>query len=215
MICKYNFNGRLTIGLHKTIFCKVLIEIEILDLNDDWAEIDPNVNLNDYIDGVRAKGEFYFETSPIIDSRDHPVAKNTLADLILYDEKESTRLNILITEMISAVDVVPKKIKRYLWSFLPVGKPLFDKLDLFPKSYQGVKNKKKSMNHIYSCTKFRAEWPAEMASVIIAQSKAEAKVLLNKKLLEFGIISDLDDYDLTEIDIDQKGAIILNSGENG
>jgi hypothetical protein len=214
MICKYNLDGHLKIGLHKTIFCKVKFEIETIDLNDDWAELDPNINLNDYIDGVRAKGEFHFETSPINDCRDHPVAKNTLAELLLYDEEESTKLNIFIVENISSVDVVPKKIKRYLWSFLPVGKPFFDKLNIFPKNYQGVKSKKKSMNQIYSCTKFRAEWPVEVASIIIAQSKAEAKVLLNQKLREFGIISELDDYELTEIDIDQKGAIILNSGEN-
>lgn len=209
MIQHLKLSGDLKFGQYKTISCNVQLEVATVD-DDEWAEPDPNHNPADYVDGVRVTGEFSFDYSPLNDYREkHPVKPNAIGELVLRDGDESTKLNILVVERTAAVDIIPKKIKRYFWLFFVIGKPKWDKLGIFPENYRGV-----NMNRVYACTDFRGYWPVGVASVIVAADKREAKRLLDQKLREAGIPIEGDgDYTLTEISIEQKGAVILNKGD--
>ena len=206
MLQRLNLKGDLKFGQYKTISCNVQLEVDTHE-DDEWAEPDPKYNPANYIDGVRVTGEFSFDTSPLDSREKHPIKNNAIGELILRDGDESTKLNILVVERTASVDIVPKKIKRYFWLFFVVGKPIWDKLGIFPTNWKGV-----NMNKIYACTDFRGYWPVSVASVIVAADKREAKSLLDQKLREAGIHVEDCEYTLTEISIDKKGAVILNDG---
>lgn len=209
MINHLKLIGEFKFGQHKTISCPVHLKIETYE-EDDWAEAEFSCNSSDFIDGVRVSGELYFDSFPINPSEKHPIKPYAMGELLIRDGEESSKLNILIIEKTSEVYVVTKKIKRYFWHFFVVGKPFWDGLKIFPSNYRGVKE----MNRIYACTNFRGYWPVGVASVIVAVDKKEAKKLLDIKLKESGIVVDDGcEYELTEININNKGAVILNSGE--
>ena len=70
------------------------------------------------------------------------------------------------------------------------------------------------MNKIFSCTDFRGHWPVGVSSIIVAADKREAKVLLDQKLKAMGIPIEGDGhYTFEEVNMNQKGAILLNKGE--
>ena len=136
------FDGELKFGQYKTIFCKVELEIITIE-DDDWAEPDPDYDPKQYIDGVRVTGEFSFDTSPIFEDK-HPVVPNAMGELILKDGEDTTKMNILVVERNSVVQIKPKHINRYFWLFFAIGKPVWDKLRLYPENYRGI-----NMNKIY------------------------------------------------------------------
>ena len=210
MIQHLNLSGDLKFGKHKTISCAIQLEVDVHE-DDDWGKPDPTYNPANYVDGVRVTGELSFDAGPIDSLDKHPVRPNALGELILRDVfpgDDSTKLNILVVEKTGCVDIIPKKVKRYFWLFFAVGKPIWDKLDIFPNNYRGV-----TMNRIFACTNFRGYWPVSVASVIVASDKAEAKQLLHRKLKEAKVnIENEDDWNLSEIDIQSKGAVILNDG---
>jgi len=207
MIQHLQLLGDLKIGQYKAIYCDVQLQIDIHE-DDDWAEPDPNYNPANYVDGVRVLGEFYFDTSPIGWSDKHPVKSNAVGELTVRDGTETSKLTILITDKSGETDIIPKQLKRYFWQFFVIGKPNWDKLKIFPENYRGINN----MNRLYACTNFRGYWPVGVASVIVAADKHEARRLLNQKLQEAGIPVE-GELDLTEIDLKNKGAVILNNGD--
>jgi len=208
MIQHLRLSGDLKFGQYKGISCAVHLQVDIHE-DDEWAEPDPNYNPANYIDGVRVTGEFYFDTSPLGWNDKHPVEPNAIGELFVRDGEESSKLNILVTEKSGESDLIPKKLKRYFWQFFVVGKPSWDKLKIFPENYRGA-----NMNRLYACTDFRGYWPVGVASVIVATDKREARRLLNQKLEEAGIpIESGVDFNLTEINLQDKGAVILNNGD--
>lgn len=203
------FSGDLKFGQFKGISCAVQLQIDTHE-EDEWAEPDPDYDPTKYTDGVRVTGEFYFDTSPIAWNEKHPIKPNAIGELLVRDGEDTSKLNILITEKSGESDLLHKKIKRYFWQFFVVGKPAWDKLKIFPDNYRGVNN----MNRVFACTNFRGYWPVGVASVVVAIDKQEARRLLDQKLKETGIPVESDgSYDLTEINIRDKGAVILNNGE--
>lgn len=207
MLQHLTLDGDLKIGQYKTISCKVQLEVAVVE-DDDWADDIP-IDYSQFVDGVRVIGELSFDTSPIEWRDKHPVKKSVTGELVLSDGEETTKINILIVEKSGEVDILPRQIKRYFWQFFAVGKPAWDKLKIFPENYRG-----RTMNRIYSCTDFRGYWPVGVASIIVATDKKEAKRLLDAKLKEAGIPPEGDGhYTLTEIDIQSKGAVILNDGK--
>ena len=210
MITNLKLLGDLKFGQYKAIPCHVEMQIEVHEV-DEWAEPDPNYDPNRFIDGVRATGEFFFQTSPILGiPNKHPIKSNAIGELTVRHGSDTSKLNIVITDKSSEVDIVPKKLKRYFWKFFVIGKPLWDNLEIFPKNYQCVKN----MNRIFACTDFRGYWPVQVASVVVATDINEAKKILDEKLKEVGIpVEDGFCYKLTEISLRDKGAVILNDGD--
>lgn len=211
-------SGNLQFGQYKSINCKVDLEIDQHE-EDEWAKPDLNYNPDNYINGIRVTGEFNFDTSPIDWRTKHPVVLNAIGQLTIHQQIEdaplhlnissSSKFNILITEKISEIDLVPKKIKRYFWQFFIVGKPVWDNINIFPNDYIGVK-----MNRIFYCTNFRGYWPASVSSVIVAKDKEDARQILTTQLKLLSIpIEDSDDFILDEINLNKREAIILNNGE--
>lgn len=209
MIQHFNFDGSLNIGKYKTISCAVQLEVTTI-VDDDWAVDDGiPIDYTQFVDGVRVIGELSFDTSPIDFREKHPVKKSVVGELTLSDGDDTTKINILLIEQSGAVDIIPRQIKRYFWQFFAIGKPVWDRLKIFPENYRG-----KNMNRIYSCTDFRGYWPVGVASVIVAMDKKEAKQLLMRQLRDAGIPKEGDgNYTLTEIDIQNKGVVILNDGK--
>lgn len=208
MITYHTFDGDLKIGQHKTINCTVQLEVAVRD-DDEYAEYDPNDNPDNYVDGVRVTGELSFDTSPLQWQDKHPVRKGVTGQLILRHEGDSTSFNVLLVEKTGEADIEPRKIKRYFWMFFAVGKPNFDKLEIFPKGYTG----KKGMNKVFTCTDFRGIWPVGVSSVIVARDRQEARHLLDKALENAGIPQDSIPYTLAELDLTKPGALLLNTGD--
>jgi hypothetical protein len=208
MIQHMKLNGSVKFGQYKAISCTVQLKIDIHE-EDEWAEPDPHYNPSDYIDGVRVTGELFFDSSPLNDPREkHPIKPNAVGELTVRDGDESSKLNIVVIERTGDSDVVPRKIKRYFWLFFVVGKPIRDALGIFPRDYRGV-----NMNRVYACTNFRGYWSTAVSSVVVASDRREAAQILKNKLQEAGIHFDEGvDLTFTEINIMNKGAVILNDG---
>lgn len=208
MLQVYKLNGDLVFNQYKAISCEVVLKVETFEY-DPWAK-EPQKNSDDFIDGLKVTGVLSFETSPIYQFQDkHPVKENAIGKLTLRDANETTKFNVLITDKKEEKTIIDRQLKRYSWNFFSLGKPSWDELEIFPKNYKGIK-----MNRIYSCVDFRGYWPVGVASVVVASNPGEAKEILTKTLKDLDIPLEGDgDFNFVEIDIDQKGAIILNKGD--
>lgn len=203
--------GEIKLGKHKSIHCQIHLKIQTYEY-DERSNADIEYNPNDFIDGMRVFGEFYFDSSPIQFNdckNSHPIKKNAVGELIIMDGKDSTKINALITDFSGEINFLDNRIKRYFWQFVSIGKPSWDRLHIFPSDYRGV-----NMNRVYVCTDFRGEyWPVEVSSVIVAADKNEAKVILDNALRDAGIpLEGNGYYTITEVSLNQKNALILNNG---
>lgn len=210
---QFTFPGNLTIGQYKSISVTATIKVEVIE-DDEYGET-VDYNPAEYINGVRIDGELFFDTTPIQsyyqDGRwqKHPVQKNVQAALSLHFENETSRFNILLLEKGGEVDLVSKKLRRYFWTFLPIGNPLSDKLGIFPEQYRWPN----TMNRIYYCTDFRGVWPSEVSSLVVAPDKRQAKELLMQQIKAVGLYEEGGDlFTLVELDTSKSQAIILNRG---
>ena len=190
--------GDLKIGQYSNITCNVELKIDIHS-DSMWIDSNPDYDPNNYCDGVRIEGELSFDVSPLNSfNTKHPVKNNAVGELVFKKYAENSKLNIIIVEQTSVVEIVPGKIFRYFWLFFVVGKPIWDGLKIFPNNYRGV-----NVNKIYSCVNFRGDFIA----VITALSRIEAEELLKAKLLENKI--QLTDWKIKEIDVMKKEVNIL------
>lgn len=197
----------LNVGKHKTIDASVCLEVHTR-IVDEYAAPDPNDRPEDYIDGVRVRGELSFDSWPI-QGYNHPVQKNVPAVLTLRDGEDTTKVNILLAEKNSEQVVVKDKIKRYFWLFYVVGRPVYDKLELFPKHCR----KGNTLNRVFTCTDFRGLWPVGVSSVTIARDSHHAKTLLIEALKKAGINQpEMHDLTMQELDLNQTQAVVLNAG---
>jgi hypothetical protein len=133
MIQDMKFVGDLKFGPYKSISCNVHFKVETYE-NSFWTDFETVQNPNDFLDGVRATGEFYFDTSPITDPK-FPVKNNAVGELTVRCGSITSTVNIIVVERTGLVDIIPSKIKRYFWYFLVVGKPKKDDLRIFPRNY--------------------------------------------------------------------------------
>lgn len=199
----------LNVGRHKTIDSSVTLEIHTRVV-DEYAAPNPNERPEDYIDGVRVRGEFAFECWPI-QGLNHPVKKSTPAVLTLRDENgsESTKLNILIVEKNCEQEIVKGKVKKYFWLFYVIGRPIYDQLELFPK--WGRSNV--AVNRVFYCIDFRGLWPVGVSSVVVARDQHHGKTMLLEALKTAGIDQpEMNDLTLKELDLNQSQAVVLNTG---
>ena len=66
---------------------------------------------------------------------------------------------------------------------------------------------------LYICTDHDCHFPVGVASIVIADDRAEAIELLDKELISDGLRSFIHvPYTLTEVDCNKKQAIILDDG---
>jgi hypothetical protein len=193
----------LKMGQHKGIDVDVHLEISVRSEDNDKPE--------DFHEGVRAIGELSFDCYPIGGWKDHPVQKNKVGDLCLCEEgnQNSTRVNILFVDKNGERTILKDRIRRYIWLFYVIGKPLSDGLEIFPWWYTG-----KLMNKLFTCTDFRGIWPIGVSSVVVAKDQPEAKRLLIAALKQSGINQpEIHDLTLQEIDLKRPHVAILNTGE--
>lgn len=208
------YSGYLTIGQHKSISITCNLKVEVIE-DDEFGET-PEYNPAEYVNGVRVEGDLYFDSPPIQtyyqDGRwyKHPVQKNVMATVNLTQNGDSSRFNIILIEKVAEIDIIPKKLVRYFWTFFPIGNPLHDKLEIFPEQYRW--NNK--MNRVYYCTNFRGVWPVEVASVVVAPDKKKARQLLDHELRIVGlpIEKGSEMYTLVELDTTKEQAIVLATG---
>ncbi len=201
-------NSELKIGQHKLIECFVRLTIDLAD-DDQFAEIDRNVDYSQYIDGVKVTGELEF-TIPTINWNDkHPVRPAVEGHLKVTAHDASTKMNILFIKRTN--EFIEGKLRRYCWEFIVPKKPDFDKLELFPKHYQGVAQ---NMNKVYVCTNFRGSIHSEnVSSVIIAPNKQIASDLLIKKLAKYGLYINPLELKFEEIDTRVEGVPHIEVGD--
>ena len=210
---QFTYSGNLSIGQHKSISVTATLKVEVIE-DDEFGE-SVSYNPAEYINGVKIEGELFFDTTPLQtyyqDGRwvKHPVQNNVQAILSLSFEDQSSRFNILLTDKAGEVTLVPQKLKRYFWNFLPIGNPYSDKLGIFPDQYRWPN----TMNRVYICTDFRGVWPSEVSAVVVAPDKKQARELLNQQIRSSGLYEEGGDlFTLVELDTSKSQALILNRG---
>jgi hypothetical protein len=190
--------GRLNIGKHKTI------EVNV-DLKLTWTKFDPCVPNSE--DKAEAEGELSFESYPLSGS-DHPAKKHATGTLTICGSDKSSKFNIMLMEKSCEKTVIPQHLKKYFWLFCVIGKPIYDRLEIYPEWTQRI------MTKAYYCTNFRGLWPVGVSSLVVGVHNMEqAKSILIDELKRKGI-SQPEIYDLTleEIDLTRPQAMILNDG---
>lgn len=205
--------GYLKIGQYKSIQVTCNLKIEVIP-DDEWGET-LEYNSDEYLNGVRIEGDLYFDSPPLQsyyqDGRwyKHPVQKGVMATLSLHQGDECSHFNIILTDKVSEIAIIPKQLIRYFWKFFPIGNPMSDNLGIFPDQYRW----NNQMNRVYYCTDFRGAWPLEVSSVVVAPDKKKARQLLDAELKLIGIqLEGGEMYTLTEIDLTKEKAIVLSNG---
>jgi hypothetical protein len=95
--------------------------------------------------------------------------------------------------------------------FYVVGRPVYDKLELFPKHCR----KGNTLNRVFTCTDFRGLWPVGVSSVTIAPEirTTPLRSLLIEALKKAGINQpEMHDLTMQELDLNQTQAVVLNAG---
>lgn len=214
MLNEYSFSEVLLyIGSYKAIDCKLFLTVETYD--DDEYCLTPE-DPDDYIDGAKIYGKFYFESSPIGILDKHPCKVGATGSILITGDLP-TEFPIFITKKGDKIDVEKdgkeRKICRYYWEFISVGQPKTDKLELFPPNYTGVKEEIKLKNRLYTCVNFRGFHSRGVSSIVIAPNKGLAREKLEKTLAEKGLLEDGVYLELEEVSLHQEQAIILQDGE--
>lgn len=187
---RYYFkNGNLILPSEKTLYVNVEMFVETID-DDPFKEI---INPKEFVNGVKITGEISFEQT--VDCK-NKLLPNTTAYLKILDGDKGSSFNILLTEQTGESDILPKKLKRYFWSFLPIGDPEYDKLEIFPVQYK----RPNKINRIYYLSGY------EKTILIVAQNKKEAyNLILNSDLdQQYNILN------LQELDTNNSGIKVLD-----
>jgi hypothetical protein len=176
MLETYRLEGELEIAKYKTIDVKVKLEIESKEKKV-----------------LKASGELFFDHTPIQWNDKHPVKASTTGVLTLIQEGITSRFNILILDKVSEKDILPKQIKRYFWTFFVVGKPYFDRLELFPTNFGQIN----SMNKTFLCI----DLPSALGNtgIVIASTEEQANSLTVKYVRDYGL-DPQSTYSFVEID---------------
>lgn len=207
---KMTYSGYLYVGNNKPLPIDCNLHVEVIQ-EDEWGEA---INRPDN-NGVRIEGDFSFDLPPIQSHyedgklKQHFVQKNVVGTVHLHCDGEKSQFSVLITEKVAEIDILPNQLRRYFWTFLPVGKPSTDQLEIFPKEYRWGAIK---MNRVYYSTDFRGPWNNEVSSIIVAPNKIKAREIMDAKLLQMGIEPGIEMYHLTEVDLTQEQALVLNRG---
>lgn len=210
---QFTYSGNLSIGQHKSISVIATLRVEVIE--DDEFRESVAYNPAEYVNGVKIEGELFFDTTPLKTYYEngryvkHPVQTNVQAVLSLSFENEASRFNILLTDKTGEVTLVPQKLKRYFWNFLPIGNPFYDNLGIFPEQYRWPN----TMNRVYICTDFRGVWPNGVSAVVVAPDKKQARELLGQQIRSSGLYEEGGDlFTLVELDTSKSQALILNRG---
>ena len=203
--------SKLMHGQRRALDSQVNIEIDIRD-DDPYAPPPPSNHYNQY--GFACRGEISVEWSS-----DEPsyLKKMLEVDLLLRDEDRSTKLKIVLLDYVGSEVVMPgarpglpARIKRHLWSFICVQRPVSDGLDLFPDAV------KRTAMKVFLFTSFLGVWNSTKTSaVVIASGKVEAIAQFQTELKKRGL-ADLQesDYSLVEIDPTRPSSLIISDGDD-
>ncbi len=212
MLHCYSFdNARVSDGHHKSQSVKVVIEIDIED-DDPFGSPAPKGH---YQNGFACKGELTFEC-PNDGSYSH-FKKMTEMDLVIIDEKDSSKLKIVLMDNLAQLPGMPPakeglacRTKYYIWSFIVVKKPLCDGIGLFPESF------KRSVMKVFIFTRFLGFWNSTRTSAVVtAQTRLNAIDLLNDELCEKGLAPLQEGcYSLVELDATTPLAVIVANGDD-
>mgnify|MGYP003431470470 CR=1 FL=1 len=199
MIENYHFpKCSLVVGKHKSIPTSIQLRITS-EVADEIAGTEEKQ--------LKAEGELSFD-SYATNQWDCPVKPNAVGQLTIIDDSDTSKLNILFVEKTCEHVLVKDKIKRFFWLFYVIGKPVSDKLELFPEWYM-------TGNRVFYCTDFRGFfWASEVSSVVVAETPQKAKRLLLNALHEAGVdMPEMKDLTLKELDLGRAHAVVLNKGE--
>jgi hypothetical protein len=207
----YTFDKcRLINGQHRSLDAQVNIEIDIQN-SDPYGPPPPKGYYNPY--GFACRGELSVEWAS--DGPSH-LKKMLEVELVLREEDLSTKLKVVLMEFIGS-DVVlpgarpgqPARIKRHMWSFICIQRPISDGLQLFPEAL------KRTVMKVFLFTGFLGVWNnTKTSAVIVASGKAEAIAQMKEELKQRGL-ADLEesDYSLVEIDPTRPCRVMVADGD--
>ena len=181
------------------------LEVDIL-LDDFYAE-DIKTNLQEYNNGVKIGGELTLDL--------HKYQQNHIkcGDIIdiearydLYPE-DYIKFKAFVLEMLGSKSITVKEssYKRYCWLIGALGRPIVDKLGIWPEEKQPMK--------VFLVKNFLGDWPPEMSAVVLARNRQEADFTLKEKLISHNLPlkDEYNTYYLEELDASKNQAILLNN----
>lgn len=212
MLQFYSFEKcKLIHGQRRALDSHVNIEIDTRD-DDPYAPSPPTGHYNQH--GFACRGEISVEWS----SQEVPYFKKMLElELVMREEELSTKLKIVLMDFIGS-DVVlpgarpgqPARIKRYIWSFICVQRPLSDGLNLFPEAA------KRTTMKVFLFTHFLGVWNSQKTSaLVVAPGRVEAVAQMKEELKKRGL-ADLEEslYSLVEIDPTRASSLMISDGDD-
>lgn len=209
MLQEYTFEkADVTCGQRKSQRVSVNIAVDIQD-DDPFGPLPPPGH---YQNGFACKGEMTFEWPS---SQQCWFKKMMEVGLTIYDQGDSTRLNVILLEMLDsspgmpgALPGQPCRTKHYTWSFVCVKRPTSDGLGLFPEAI------KRTTMKVFVFTRFPGFWNnTETSAVVTAQNRQQAIMLLNADLQQRGIAPLQEGgYSVVELDPTRASAVVLSDG---
>lgn len=189
----------------------VNIEIDIED-DDPFAVPAPS---GSYFNGMRCEGQFTVEL-PNTNGLTY-LKKSLGANLTLRDQGDTTKLNIVLTELLDSQSGLLAKLPgrpcmtmRHTWAFLCIEKPLCDGMGLFPEAM------KRCVMKVFVFTRFPGWWNSTQTSAtVIAANRHQAKELLDETLTHKGLAPLQEgEYSLVELNSSQPGVVVSSDGSD-
>lgn len=212
MLQYYSFEKcKLMHGQRRALDAQVNIEVDTRD-DDPYAPEPPPGHYNPQ--GFACRGEISVEWS----SEEVPYFKKMLElELLMREEELSTKIKIVLMDFVASEVVMPgarpgqpARIKRYIWSFICVQRPLSDGLNLFPESA------KRTAMKVFLFTNFLGVWNSQKTSaIVVAPGRVEAIAKMQEELSRRGL-ADLEEsvYSVTEIDPTRASSLMISDGDD-
>ncbi len=198
MITLHTFkNAHFQVGIQKTEHVDVTFEVLTPNDDDEFA-----ISMDDGIHEAQLRGEM--EVDVYFD--DVKYKSGTVGTLSLSAD-QSSKFHIVLFDRIDSKTITPQKHKKHVWLFQAVGRPIYDRLGLFPEVFR------MAILKVYTVTDFQGHSFLPVASVVVAKNQEEARQLMDEKLLAANLMSKQEfEYTLEEVNVTQPSATILVDG---
>lgn len=172
---------------------RVAFEVSSVEFSVDMWESDTQPPQGEFIDGVRLLGVLAYD----VWFNNQKVGKHRQGELTVQDPDytdDKTTFRVILMELKDTKIMVPNKHKRHLWMFAGLGRPLHDKIGIFPQDCLHPRLK------IFLVPEFVGYFNISGYGIVIAKDDNDARDQFNLALVKRGLaMSSVAGYSLLEV----------------
>lgn len=203
---KWRFEkGRLRLPKFEIDVSPVEFEIDVWE-DDLFSEETPPPQ-GEYIDGTRLIGTL---TADVWFNSPKITGKNVIGELQLTDPDypdDRTCIRVMLLDVQEVLFVIPDKHKRHVWSFIGLGRPLHDKIGIFPERCSKPRLK------MFLVPDFVGYFNIQGNGIVVAQDNGTAKGMFDQALTARGLaISAQAGYSLLEVNPNRLRETMVEHG---